>query len=137
MLINKLNQIIATLETLINITQEDIKNIKEAKHELIFKNIAPKEEYAKRFNELKGDIDKILISRNKPVDEIFSNEEERLFDEFRKKLIEFHDLHKKFSKLSISVFNFYNTLLNKINDNESPIDYFNTKPPTSHLKLKA
>jgi len=49
MLTHKLNQIIDTLDKLIKITDEDIKNIKKANHEAVFSNTTPKEKLAGKF----------------------------------------------------------------------------------------
>jgi len=136
MLTQKLNQTILVLEELINITQEDIKNIKQAKHEEVFKNTKPKEELAQKFSILKSEIDKILVSRNRPIEEIFSKEEEILFNNFREKLNEFYDKHKHFSRLALSVANFYNALLNQIKQEEQ-ISYTEKANFNSNLSLKA
>jgi hypothetical protein len=114
MLIKTLQETISTLDKLISITLEDIENIKQAKHEEVFKNTKAKENLASKFSELKSQIDNILVSRNKPLEEIFTPEEEKLFNLFREKLFEFNKEHKRFARLAFSVANFYNTLLNKI-----------------------
>jgi hypothetical protein len=136
MLIEKLNQINTVLDNLINLTQEDIEAIKNANHEQVFANAKIKEELAKNFSILKNEIDSILVSRNRPIEEIFSKEEEKLFDLFREKLNEFNSLHKRFSKLAISVANFYNALMNELK-NEKPITYKNEKISNPYLNLKA
>ena len=135
MLIKTLQETIFTLDKLITITLEDIENIKQAKHEEVFKNTKTKENLAYNFSELKSKIDNILVSRNKPLEEIFTPEEEKLFNIFREKLLEFNKQHKRFARLAFSVANFYNTLLNKIQNNEK-IDYTSTYK-NSNLKLKA
>ena len=135
MLIKTLQETISTLDKLISITLEDIENIKQAKHEEVFKNTKIKENLASKFSELKSQIDNILVSRNKPLEEIFTPEEEKLFNLFREKLFEFNKQHKRFARLAFSVANFYNTLLNKIQNNEK-VDYSSTYK-NSNLKLKA
>jgi len=137
MLIQKLKTINLTLERLIEITKEDIENIKVANHEAVFANTTPKEKLALKFSELKSEIDNILVSRNKPVEEIFSAEEEKYFEVFKTKLNEFHTLHKRFSKLALSVANFYNALMNELKEDGAKIDYKDSKLPKSYLKLKA
>ncbi|EDM23546.1 hypothetical protein FE773_02670 [Caminibacter mediatlanticus TB-2] len=122
MLLTKIKEAIKVLEELIFLTKEDIKNIKIANHDAVFSNTLKKEEFAQKFYRLKNDIDNILINRNKPIEEIFSKEEEIAFNDFREKLNEFYSLHKHFSKLALSVANFYNTLVSKIK-NEKQIDY--------------
>ncbi len=136
MLINTLHQIINVLDDLIQITLEDIENIKQAKHEEVFKNIATKEKLAYKFYELKNEIDNILVKRNKPIEEIFSPEEEKLFDKFREKLNIFYKEHKRFSKLAFTVANFYNTLNAQIK-NQTQISYSETANFDSNLKIKA
>ena len=137
MLINKLNTINNVLDNLINITEMDINAIKESNHEIIFSNMTTKEELASNFSYLKSEVDSILVARNRPIEEIFTPEEEKLFDEFREKLNQFHTLHKKFSKLALSVANFYNVLMNEIK-NEKPLTYKNNNPYSqSTLTLRA
>jgi len=137
MLTEKLNKINSVLENLIDISETDINAIKESNHEIIFSNMKTKEELAHIFASLKSEIDSILVARNRPVEEIFNGEEEKLFDEFREKLNQFYEVHKKFSKLALSVANFYNVLINEIK-NEKPLTYKNSNPYSeSNLTLKA
>jgi hypothetical protein len=136
MLAQKITEATKTLNELIKITQEDIRNIKIANHDAVFSNTLKKEELAEKFYRLKTDIDTILVQRNKPIDKIFTQEEEKLFDEFREKLNEFHKLHKHFSRLAISVANFYNALASQLKE-ESQIDYKTKASFSSKLQLKA
>lgn len=136
MLLQKLNQINNTLNELILLTKEDIEFIKNAKHEELFNNIPKKEKLSEQFAQLKNEIDQILVNRNKPLEEIFSPEEEKEFEKFKNLLNEFYELHKHFSKLSFVVANFYNVLVNKIKNKEK-ITYDNDSLPNSQLKLKA
>jgi len=136
MLIEKLNKINEILIQLINITDEDIKNIKKAYHEKVFANIEKKENLAYEFQQLKNEIDSILVSRNKPINEIFSLEEEKEFEKFKNLLNEFNKKHKFFSKLSLSVANFYNVLLEKIT-NKKKITYDKNDIQNPFMKLKA
>jgi len=136
MLIKKLNEAIDILNSLIETTRRDIENIKKANHQEVFDNIQTKEGLAKYFSNTKNDIDLILTTRNKPIEDIFSGKEEKLFEEFKKKLIEFNILHKKFSKLAISVANFYNALTQQIKE-EKPINYNHNSFKNNSLSLKA
>jgi len=136
MLIDTLQTTINTLDKLIAITLEDIENIKHAKHEEVFKNTNIKEELANKFGTLKSQIDNILVSRNKPLEEIFTPEEETLFNIFREKLFEFNKQHKRFSKLAFSVANFYNTLLKKLINGET-VGYTDERINRSNLRIKA
>ncbi len=136
MLIEKLTKINDILNRLIKITDEDIYNIKEANHEEVFKNISLKEKYAQDFQKLKNEIDYILVSRNKPIEEIFTKEEEIEFERFKENLNEFYEKHKLFSKLSFSVTNFYNTLLEKIK-NKKKLTYDKNDIQNPFMKIKA
>ena len=136
MLTLKLKEAIEVLENLIEITDEDIKNIKIADHKAVFSNTSKKEELARKFYALKTEIDNILVQRNKPIDQIFTKDEEKLFDVFKDKLNEFYKFHKHFSKLALSVANFYNALSNQIKQ-QKQIDYNTTASFDSKLKLKA
>ena len=111
MLLTKLQQANEILNNLIEITNQDIENIKEANHEAVFANIDLKEKLALEFQNIKSEIDYILSTRNRPIEDIFSKEEEIEFENFKTLLNEFHTRHKFFAKLSFSVTNFYNTLL--------------------------
>ena len=136
MLLKKLNEINSVLDSLIKITNEDISNIKEANHEEVFKNIPQKEELAKKFQILKNEIDTILVNRNKPIENIFSKEEEKEFEKFKELLNQFYEKHKLFSKLSFSVTNFYNVLLEKIK-NKKKITYDKDDIQNPFMKIKA
>ncbi|NPA12191.1 MAG: hypothetical protein GXO62_08105 [Epsilonproteobacteria bacterium] len=136
MLMQKLNEIIEVLDNLIRISQEDIENIKVANHKAVFANIAPKEELAQQFKNIKSEIDELLIMRNKPIDEIFTPEEEELFNEFKEKLSDFYKIHKHFTRIALSVANFYNALTQKLKE-EKTIDYSGSGVVDSKLALKA
>ena len=136
MLLNKLQTANKILNNLIKITNEDIETIKEAKHEEVFANMKIKEHLAVEFQNTKGEIDYILSNRNRPIEEIFTPEEEKEFEEFKNLLNEFHEKHKFFAKLSFSVTNFYNTLLNKIKGQEQ-VTYEKDYTSNSSLRIKA
>jgi len=136
MLLNQLQTANQILDKLIEITNNDIANIKEAHHKEVFDNIQIKENLAIKFQNTKNEIDNILSSRNKPLEEIFNIEEEQEFEKFKTLLNEFNKQHKLFSKLSFSVTNFYNTLLNKIN-NKKQITYEKEVVSNSKLRIKA
>ena len=136
MLLTKLQNANEILVNLIEITNKDVENIKEARHDAVFANIILKEKLASEFQNIKNEIDYILSTRNRPLEEIFNTEEEKEFENFKTLLNEFHKKHKLFAKLSFSVTNFYNTLLNKIK-NKKQVTYEKEYIPNSHLKIKA
>ena len=128
------------LDNLIEITQKDIEDIKEANHEPLFQRNTQKEELIEKFSELKSQIDSILVSRSESgldIKDLISPEEDKLLDEFRTKLKEFYDIHKRFAKMAFSVTHFYNNLMNRINDYEPDIGYeMNQKQTYPNLSLK-
>ena len=136
MLLNKLQTANEILNNLITLTKKDIESIKEAKHEDVFNNIKIKENLAIDFQNIKNEIDYILSTRNRPVEEIFNKEEEKEFEIFKNLLNEFNKEHKLFSKLAFSVTNFYNTLLNQIKGKKQ-ITYEKEYINNSHLRIKA
>ena len=136
MLLEKLNQINSVLKELIDLTIEDIKNIKEANHEEVFANIQKKENLSIKFQNLKNEIDAILVNRNKPITDIFTPEEEKEFEKFKALLNEFNDKHQLFAKLSFSITNFYNVLLEKIT-NKKKITYDKDDIQNPFIKVKA
>ena len=128
------------LDNLIEITQKDIEDIKEANHEPLFQRNIQKEELIEKFSELKSQIDSILVSRSESgldIKDLISPEEDKLLDEFRTKLKEFYDIHKRFAKMAFSVTHFYNNLMNRINNYEPDIGYeMNQKQTYPNLSLK-
>ena len=114
------------LDELKNITKQDIIDIKKANHNDLFERNNRKNELIKQFSELKSQIDLTLVKRSESglsMDQIMNNEENILFDEFRKKLNEFYTLHKKYAKMAMLVANFYNNLVNKVTNCEVDIGY--------------
>jgi len=142
MLKQSLTSINKTLENLIEITQNDIQDIKQAKHEMLFERNIIKEELVTQFTTLKSQIDSILVQRNQSgidLNDMFNEEENILLDEFRNKLQEFYTIHKKFAKMALIVTNFYKNLVHKVNGSEVDIGYqmTNTSSAYSNFSLKA
>jgi len=137
---NTLININKTLDRLIQITQEDIEDIKQANHEPLFARNNEKEELIDKFSELKSQIDSILVQRSESgldMKDLISSEEDKLLDEFKTKLRDFYDIHKRFARMAFSVTHFYNNLMNRINDFEPDIGYeMNKKQSFSNFSLK-
>ncbi|RUM55272.1 MAG: hypothetical protein DSY40_04305 [Nautilia sp.] len=129
------------IDTLIEITKQDIEDIKNANHNALFERNREKDKIVQMFITQKNQIDTILIKRNESgltLENMLNEEESKLFDEFKIKLEEFHQLHKKFSKMALLITNFYNNLVNKVNQNEVDIGYeMKNRSYSSNLSLKA
>ena len=129
------------LDNLIDITKQDIEDIKIANHEFLFQRNELKEQYLKDFTHQKAQIDSILVKRSESgldISQLINPEEDKLLGEFKQKLQEFYEIHKKFSKMALLVTNFYNNLMRKINGEEIDIGYkMNRTNPYSSFSLKA
>jgi hypothetical protein len=128
------------LDKLIDITKQDIDDIKEANHDALFERNQIKDKIVQEFISQKNQIDTILLKRSESglsLENMLSNEESNLFDEFKLKLQNFHNIHKKFSKMALLVANFYNNLTNRVNQTEVDIGYKMSQRYSSNLSLKA
>jgi hypothetical protein len=128
------------LSKLIDITTQDIEDIKEANHEALFERNQSKEKIVQEFIAQKNQIDTILLKRSESgltLENMLNSEESNLFDEFKAKLQEFYEVHKRFSKMALLVTNFYNNLANKVFQTEVDIGYKMKQRYCSNLSLKA
>jgi len=137
MLINDLQSIIEVLNKFIEVTQLDIEDIKEAKHEILFTRNSQKEALLKEFNHYKSLIDNELLNRSqtRAMDNLLNNTESEALDVFKEKLSEFGELHRKFSKMVFTVSNFYTNLVHKVTQSETQIGY-EVKPNQMNPYLK-
>jgi len=126
MLLQSLQNINKVLDNLINITYQDMEDIKQAHHNNLFQRNENKEKLLSQFISLKAQIDSILVKRSESgldISQIINPEEDKLLGEFKRKLKNFYDIHKKFSKMALLVTNFYNNLLHKATGSEVDIGY--------------
>ena len=127
------------LDKLIDITNQDIEDIKTANHDSLFERNKEKDKIVQSFITCKNQIDTILIKRSESglsLEEMLSSEESQLFDEFKIKLKQFSDIHRKFSKMALAVANFYNNLSHKVNQTEVDIGYEMKQRYSSNFSLK-
>jgi len=127
------------LDKLIDITKQDIQDVKDANHEPMFQRNKEKDKIVQEFITEKNQIDTILLKRSESgltLEEMLSEKENELFDEFKIKLKEFADIHKKFSKMALAVANFYTNLSHKVNEAEIDIGYQMKQRYSSTLSLK-
>jgi ElaB/YqjD/DUF883 family membrane-anchored ribosome-binding protein len=140
MLKTTLQSINKVLDSLYEITIQDIEDIKEAKHEPLFERNSQKEKLLLQFAKLKGQIDNILRQRStngQDLASLITKEEDVLLGEFKEKLSKFYKTHKKFSKMALSVANFYNHLMQKISGEQIGIGYKKTYTKKTNLSLRA
>ena len=133
---NTLISINSVLDELIQITYQDIEDIKKANHQQLFDRNSQKELLLSKFVQLKSNIDSTLAQRDSSSQTLVKAEEELLLDEFKQKLQTFYKLHKKFEKMAFSVTNFYNNLVHKITGARPDIGYNMSSTPYSSFSLK-
>jgi hypothetical protein len=127
---------IGDLISLVDITQKDIKNIKEANHEEIFASIKIKEDLIVSFEQKKRLLDNELskISKSNPekdFNELLSPSVSSKLDVFKEKLKELKELNKKYAKFVLTISEFYNSLLDQIVPQE--LDGYNKKVTNSSI----
>jgi len=138
MLKQTLVSINSVLKNLIEITQQDIIDIKNANHQALFDRNLKKDELVNQFTKLKSQIDSTLATRNQQGKNLVNPDEQPLLDEFKEKINIFYEEHKKFAKMAFTITHFYNNLMNKITDSKPDIGYGMTpnKNPYSSFSLK-
>ncbi|MCK9491847.1 MAG: hypothetical protein M0Q24_07135 [Sulfurimonas sp.] len=119
MLSHHLQGALADLRDLIQITESDIADIKEAKNDPQFDRLSLKEEKLKSFEHKKAMIDheiSSLMTKNPDMDlpELISKEQHLQLDELKAELNKLRDVNKHYARLVLVVSNLYNTFLERI-----------------------
>lgn len=119
MLSYQLQSAIKDLESLISLSQEDIADIKEAKHDPQFDRLALKEEKIKSFEQKKAMIDREiskLMTQNPShaLSELLDNEQHQQLDSLKEHLSTLREVNQQYAKMVLSVGSFYNALLERL-----------------------
>jgi len=119
MLIFHLRSALKDLDNLIEISQQDIEDIKQAQHNAQFDRISLKEEKIKSFENRKAMIDheisKLMRANpKKDMAELLDEEQHAALQELKVKLATLSDVNKKYAKMVLSVGSFYNALLERV-----------------------
>jgi len=119
MLSHHLQGALADLKDLIQITESDITDIKEAKNDPQFDRLSLKEEKLKSFESKKAMIDyeiSSLMSKNPDMDlpQLLSKEQHNQLDDLKIELNKLRDVNKHYARLVLVVSNLYNTFLERI-----------------------
>ena len=119
MLKHYLKAIIKDIDNLIELTKEDIEEIKQANHEKIFNSSKIKDEIIASFENKKSIIDAELIkisnqNPQKDLSEILDEETKEMLSLMREKLFELKKINKEYAQMVIAVSEFYNSLLDEI-----------------------
>ncbi|MDF1874311.1 hypothetical protein JHD48_01030 [Sulfurimonas sp. SAG-AH-194-I05] len=119
MLSHHLQGALGDLRDLINITESDIADIKEAKNEQQFERLSLKEEKLKSFETKKAMIDheiSTLMTTHPDTDlpELLNAEQHSALDALKQELSNLRDVNKKYAKFVLSVSHLYNTFLERL-----------------------
>ncbi|EAH8331507.1 flagellar protein FlgN [Campylobacter coli] len=120
MLKQRLDEVNAILTKLIELTQEDIKNIKIAKHDTVASSVEEKNKLISEFSAAKKKLDSALVELNnsstKGLSELLDEEDKQKLDELKKNLQTLHTTNKEYAKFVLIVKDFLDGLVNKMFD---------------------
>ena len=142
MLLHYLKTSIEDIENLIELTNKDITDIKEAKHEEVFKRTKIKNDLVKSFENKKSMLDNELIklvknSNNKPLEEILDSPQQDMLEEMKNKLFTLKQKNKEYARFVVTVSEFYNSLLDSIFPRDIEGYQRLKHKPASLLKIRA
>jgi len=142
MLSHYLKTSIEDIENLIELTNKDIADIKEAKHEEVFKRTKIKNDLVKSFENKKSMLDNELIklvknSDNKPLEEILDSSQQDMLEEMKNKLFTLKQKNKEYARFVVTVSEFYNSLLDSIFPRDMEGYQRLNHKPASLLKIRA
>ena len=129
------------LSDLIETTQYDIEDIKQAKHESVFSRTKTKDELVKSFEHHKSLIDNEIAkmvqgAENPSLENLLNDEQRSLLDAMRANLQTLQTTNKRFASMVISVSNFYSSLINRLIPTEQ-VGYENHRAKSaSYLQIK-
>lgn len=142
MLLHYLSSSINDVENLIELTKKDIKDIKEANHELVFERTKIKNDLVKSFENKKSLLDNELIKlvgdkKDSKLEDILGEKEKDLLEKMKIKLSELKETNKQYAKFVVIISEFYNTLLDRIFPCEMEGYHKTHHKPASILKVRA
>jgi len=142
MLSHYLKTSIEDIENLIELTNKDIIDIKEAKHENVFKRTKIKNDLVKSFENKKSMLDNELIklvknSGNKPLEEILDASEKSMLEKMKNRLFALKQKNKEYARFVVTVSEFYNSLLDSVFPRDMEGYQRLNHQPASLLKVRA
>lgn len=118
MLKKHLDEVNAILEKLIALTQEDIENIKVAKHDTVAPSVEEKNKLISEFTTAKKQLDAALVALNnsstKGLSELLDEEDKEKLDLLKKNLQTLHSANKEYAKFVLIIKDFFDGLVNKM-----------------------
>lgn len=115
MLEHYINKAIEEINNLIKLTEADIEDIKQAKHQTMFDRIKTKEHAIVSFENYKSLIDdsiRSIIEKNptNQIESVLGPEIQEKLETMRKQLEKLHEINKYYARFVVSVGEFYNSL---------------------------
>ncbi|WP_121020765.1 hypothetical protein [Helicobacter vulpis] len=142
MLSSYLQQSLEDLQTLIDLTLQDLEDIKHAKHEAIFARNIQKQERVKSFENCKalfdqGMLELIESNPGKPLNELLDPEGNACLKDMRAHLERLKELNADYARVVFAVSDFYSTLMQQLVPHES-VGYYNQRTvSSSFLQVQA
>ena len=142
MLSYHLESAVNDLEQLVKMSEQDIEDIKLAKHENQFERHKIKEDTLTSFENKKAMIDheiSKLMTQNPDVslDKLLDEDENKYLQKLKGALASLRDANKKYAKMVLSVSSFYNTLLERLVPTEMNGYTKSTSKNASFLEIRA
>lgn len=123
MIKEQLSKANALLEELIKITQDDISNIKEAKHDKVSASVEAKNKLIAQFQNAKKELDQSLLKLSqqgsKNLAQLLDTEDKNQLALMKANLEKLHAINKEYAKLVLIVKDFFDGLLNTMFENKN------------------
>ena len=141
MLKEYLNQAMGVLDELIALTDEDIKNIKEAKHSTVEESVKKKNELVKKFESVKILLDKELLRASKESEgahlaSILDDEVKSNLVSMRGKLEKLHSKNKEYARYVLMVKEFFDGLVSAMFKGQNGDNGYSKSKPSPETLLK-
>jgi len=142
MLSHYLKTSIEDIENLIELTSKDILDIKEAKHDAVFKRTKIKSDLVKSFENKKSMLDNELIklvknSGSKPLEEVLDDSQREMLESMKERLLALKQKNKEYARFVVTVSEFYNSLLDSVFPRDLEGYQRLNHKPASLLKIRA
>ncbi|MBE0495212.1 MAG: hypothetical protein IBX45_02250 [Campylobacterales bacterium] len=130
------------IQSLIELTQTDIVEIKEARHHHVQERAKLKNDFIHSFQTKKTLLDGELVklveeNQGKELSELLGEEEKEGLSAMKEELATLHKLNKEYAKYVVIVGEFYNSLLESMFPREMDGYHKSTPKPASLLKVRA
>ena len=141
MLKEYLNQAMGVLDELIALTDEDIKNIKEAKHSTVEESVKKKNELVKKFESVKILLDNELLRASKESEgadlaSILDDEVKSNLVSMRGKLEKLHSKNKEYARYVLMVKEFFDGLVSAMFKGQNGDNGYSKSRPSPETLLK-